>query len=354
MRNVSLIGIRWGAEHWIVDCGEAAQSRLRQSATMNVSRLNRIFITHMHGDHTWGLLGVIASNLIGNNNPSPLTIYGPPGLADFCVKALRSTYTSFSPYLLRVHELGVHNGFHADQNGIITVYEDSGFLIRAAPIKHSIPCFGYVFEEKERRGSLKVESLRELGVHPGPEYRHIQDQWRSERISISTSLPDSNSPQEIVVDRDQVMEEPVQGRKLVVLGDTCDPSGMASIAQDPCLIIHECTLPSKYEKLATSRGHSTGSMAARFAKSLHARALVLTHFSPRFSDELLASELKATSEIFPGQIFAATDFDVIDLPKRACSGSDPTALTLFQYPWGASSSDAESAHILSEEFTTGL
>jgi ribonuclease Z len=337
-RGVSLIGLRYEAEHWIVDCGEGAQTQLRMSATMNVSRLTKIFITHMHGDHTWGLLGVIASNLIGNDTPTPLSIYGPPGLADFIYKALRSTYTAYPQSLLRVHELGGDkSSLQPDDQGIFTIHDDNAFCIRAAPIKHSIPCFGYVFEEKTKRGKLNVEALVELGISPGPVFKVIQDQWQESQIRIPGNyrgFDTTLSAEDIVVPRATVFQPPILGRKVVILGDTCDPSGIESIAKDACVLLHECTLPSKMERMAISRGHSTGTMAAKFANAISARSLVLTHFSPRFDEEMIAEELKNIKPFFTNDTWAAADFDVLDIPRRVAQedGSDVTKPAMYQYP----------------------
>jgi ribonuclease Z len=351
-RGVSLIGVRHGGEHWIVDCGEGSQSRLRTSATMSVSRINRIFITHLHGDHTWGLLGVIASNLIGTDYPTPLTIYGPPGIADFCIRALKSTYTSYPQNLLRFQEIGSDkSNLQNDGFNNYTLVETDKLLIRASAIRHTIPCIGYVFEEKTKRGTLNVDAVKELGFMPGPIYKHIQDQWNKKEISIpiATSSVDhvnggrggvlDEKGECLIVEREKIISTPLRGRKIVILGDTCDPSGIAEIAKDSCVLVHECTLPSAYGDMAFQRGHSTGTMAAKFAQSISSRTLVLTHFSPRFNNNMINAELRKAQEYFSGDIYAASDFDVLDIPPRLAtiynfnSNNNDTRPTLYKYPF---------------------
>lgn len=156
--------MRHGSEHWLIDCGEGAQSQVRKSANMNISRLSRIFITHLHGDHTWGLLGVIASTLIGNDSPTPLTVYGPAGINEFIFRALRGTYTAFPAHLLHIIELGGREGIQPDGKGVYTVMEKENLIVRAMAIQHTVPCYGYVFEEKPKRGSIKMDELSKLGV----------------------------------------------------------------------------------------------------------------------------------------------------------------------------------------------
>lgn len=304
---------------------------------MNISRLNKIFITHLHGDHVWGILGVIASNLIGNDSPTPLTIYGPPGLIDFTIRALRGSFTSYPPHLLNIVELGGRDGIQADKSGIFTVFEREDFVVRATHIKHTVPCLGYVFEEKTRRGNINVDALSELGVKRGPGMRLIQNQWRSEEITLDGIIDESTGKDKVVA-RDAIMTPPLLGRKIVVLGDTCDPYDIDKIASDACVLIHECTLPSGMEKTATARGHSTGSMAAKFAQHLGARSLVLTHFSPRFTEDMLENERVKVASIFKGEVFAGIDFDVFDVPLR--TGDSPQTIR-YRYPMSEVESDLE-------------
>lgn len=304
---------------------------------MNISRLSRIFITHLHGDHVWGLLGVVASNLIGNDSPTPLTIYGPPGLAEFASRALRNTYTSYPQHLLNIIELGGRDGVQPDKSGIFTVFERDDFLVRATHIKHTIPCLGYVFEEKTRRGNLNVDALSELGVKRGPGMRLIQDQWRNEEITLN-GITEESTGKDKVVAREVIMSPPLIGRKIVVLGDTCDPYDIDTIASDACVLIHECTLPSGMERTASSRGHSTGSMAAKFAQHINARSLVLTHFSPRFTDDMLENERSKAASIFKGEVFAGADFDVFDVPLR---NGDGALTTRYRYPFNEMEVDFE-------------
>lgn len=339
-RGVTTIGVRYGAEHWLVDCGEGTQNRLRTSATMNISRINRIFITHMHGDHTWGLLGVIASNLIGNDTPSPLTIYGPPGLNDFIFKALKSTYTAYPSGLLRIHELGGRDSPNfPNSEGVFTILDQDNFQVRASLIKHTIPCFGYVFEEKTKRGKIDMAALLKFGVPHGPQVKAVQAQWERSHITLP-GIIDENTGLEKIVKREEVMSRPILGRKVVILGDTSDPYDIAPIAQDACLLIHECTLPSGMEKTAVPRGHSTGSMGAKFAQHINARGLVFTHFSPRFTDEMIEEELKKVEPIYShGETFMAADYDVFDLPVRE-TDSD-VRVTRYKYPFEEIEPDPE-------------
>lgn len=284
----------------------------------------------MHGDHTWGLLGVIASNLIGNDSPTPLTIYGPPGIADWTIKALRGTGTAYPHNLLNFVELGGRDGLQPDNAGIYTVLDREDFMIRAMHIKHTTPCLGYVFEEKTKRGTIKMTELEKLGVKRGPSMRQIQSQWQQETITLPGVLDESTGEQ-MAVAREQVMTRPVFGRKIVVLGDTCDPYEIQAIASDPCVLVHECTLPSHMERMAYSRGHSTGTMAAKFAQHVGARSLVLTHFSPRFTDDMLEQErLKVKQYYTSGEVFVGADFDVFDVPVRDDAGEQ---VTRYKYPF---------------------
>ena len=147
--------------------------------------------------------------------------------------------------------------------------KDSKFDIKAIAIKHRIPCFGYVIEEQDQAGTFNVEKAKELGIPPGPLYGKLKS---GENIFINN--------QEIKPE--QVLGDPIKGRKIVILGDTCDTSEMIPFCQNADYVIHEATMENSLREKAIEYGHSTPEMAAEFSVKINARKLVLFHVSPRY------------------------------------------------------------------------
>lgn len=149
--------------------------------------------------------------------------------------------------------------------------EVDGVLVRATPLRHTVPCFLYTFEEPARRGHLIPEKCTELGLPPGPAYKDLKA-----GKSVTTHSGRVISPEEVTT-------EPTSGRKLCVCGDTTHPNGAERMARDADVLIHEATFRRGMEKKAKRFGHSTAAMAGAFARRANAGALVLQHFGGRFA-----------------------------------------------------------------------
>lgn len=147
-RNVSSIALRLPqrAEIWLFDCGEGTQHQFLRS-DLRMSQINRIFITHMHGDHIFGLMGLLAScGLAGHT--TRMDIYGPPGLESYLQACRRYSQTHFS-YPIQVHT--VEPG---------QIYQDEEFTVSCGLLEHRVPAFGYRIEEKDRPGRFDVEKAQ--------------------------------------------------------------------------------------------------------------------------------------------------------------------------------------------------
>ncbi|XP_049850731.1 ribonuclease BN-like [Schistocerca gregaria] len=305
-RNVSSLVLHLvTGEQWMFDAGEATQVQIRHCRTASMGRINRIFITHMHGDHIWGLPGLLSSLLIGIEECNQLHLYGPSSLDEWIKSTIRMSRTILPRNKLVFHPLD------ARQKGHFVIVDDDNYTVHACPIKHTIPCWGYVVEEKKTKGNIDAAKLTLMGIAPGPIYKQIKDQWDQDLIVLSDG---------IVLDRKSIMSEPKEGRKLVILGDTCDPSNIQEISMDANAIVHECTLPESMAHLSRQRGHSTATMAAKFASKIRAKSLVLNHFSPRFCDDTLRKELDLASRHYKGNIILASDFGIFQVaPNKSKS-----------------------------------
>jgi ribonuclease Z len=276
MRNVSALALIWPrhqGQTWLFDCGEATQHQIL-SSPVTLSRVNRIFITHLHGDHIFGLPGVLGSRSF-QGTEAPLTLYGPKGLRTFVEVALTTSQT-YLRYPLEIVE--VEHGFTA---------EDEHFTITAGLLEHGIPSYGYRIEEKDRPGSLDAERLKQMGIPPGPVFQRLK---RGERVE----LPDGR-----VVDGRDFLGPAKKGLKAAILGDTRITATSFALADQVDLLVHESTLRAGQEALAEAFFHSTSVQAAEVARKSHVGTLILTHISPRYLEEECEDLLAEAREIFP-------------------------------------------------------
>lgn len=293
-RNVSSIALRLPqrAEVWLFDCGEGTQHQILRS-DIRISQISRIFITHMHGDHIFGLMGLLASAGLAGNVQS-IDIYGPPELENYLRACRRYSQTHFS-YPVKVQP--VHPGI---------LYEDDEYIVHCGLLKHRIPAFGYRVTEKDRPGHFKVEQAQALGIPFGPLYGKLK---RGETIT----LPDGT-----VVNGADLCGPPQIGRKLVYCTDTIFCDGAVALAQSADVLIHEATFAHQDADLAFQSLHSTSTMAAQVALAAQVRQLVLTHFSPRYTpgnDIELKDLLAEARAIFPTTDMAS-DLWTLEIPRR--------------------------------------
>jgi len=292
-RNVSGVALRLPqrAEVWLFDCGEGTQHQFLKS-DLRMGQLTRIFITHMHGDHIYGLMGLLAScGLAGN--PSRIDIYGPPDLEEYLKASRRYSQTHFS-YPIKVHTV---------QPGV--VFEDDGFVVSCQLLKHRVPAFGYRIAEKDRAGHFDVEKATALGIPPGPLYGKLK---RGETIAF----PDGRT-----VNGKDLCGPTQIGRKLVYCTDTVFCDAAVELADRADVLIHEATFAHREAEMAYQRLHSTSTMAAQVALAAQVKQLILTHFSPRYAPGN-ATEVKdlllEARAIFPNTE-AASDFWTVDIER---------------------------------------
>ncbi|MEH2060889.1 MAG: ribonuclease Z [Nostoc sp.] len=293
-RNVSSVALRLPqrAELWLFDCGEGTQHQIMRSE-LKMSQLSRIFITHMHGDHIFGLMGLLATcGLAGN--VERIDIYGPPGLNDYIQSASRYSYTHFS-YPIKVHAI---------RPGVI--YEDNDFTVSCGNLHHRITAFGYRVAEKDRTGRFDIEKAKELQIPPGRIYGQLK---RGETVTLDDGR---------VIDGTQLCGPTEIGRKIAYCTDTIYCDGAVELAHDADVLIHEATFAHQDADMAFQRLHSTTTMAAQTALAAGARRLIMSHFSPRYAPGNtleLKDLLKEARAIFP-RTDMAYDFMIHEVPRR--------------------------------------
>jgi len=276
---------------WLFDCGEGTQHQLLR-AGLKLCKLERIFVTHLHGDHVFGLPGLLGSRS-SMGCETPLTLHGPRGIRHW----LETTFTvtgAHVHYELEIREIDGDGG---------VVHEDDQFTVTAAPLNHRIACYGYRIEERPRPGKLDAAKLAELGVPQGPLYAQLK---RGE----DATLPDGR-----VIRAADVVGPPIPGRIIAILGDTTPCDAAVRLAEGADLVVHEATFEAALADKAAEYGHSTTAEAARTARDARAARLLLTHFSGRYRDEDLPRLEAEAREVFPSSA-AARDFLTVQLPHK--------------------------------------
>ena len=293
-RNVSSVALRLPqrAEVWLFDCGEGTQHQLLRS-DIKTSQIKRIFVTHMHGDHTFGLMGLIAScGLAGNAQETH--IYGPPGLSEFLQSCAKHSYINFGSRLQ----------LHTVEPGI--VYEDREFTVSCTLLKHRIPAYGYRIAEKNRPGKFDIDKAKALGIPPGPIYGELK---QGKTITLSDGR---------IINGTELCGEVEIGRKVVYCTDTVFCDAAVELARDADVLIHEATFAHQDAEMAFERLHSTSTMAAQVALLAGVKQLIMTHFSPRYTpgNSITLDNLKEEAKaIFP-QTKLAYDFYTYEVPRR--------------------------------------
>ena len=302
-RNVSALGFQpdQRADWWLFDCGEATQHQIMRSP-FTLHRLSNIFITHLHGDHCFGLPGLLASRAL-QGATSQIDLYGPRGIKDF-IDSVRRACGFHLSFPLEIHET---------TPGII--FEDAEFTVRAVEVIHAGRTYSHIVDEKPQPGHFRVDDAKALNIPPGPLYGKLKN---GERIT----LPDGRE-----IDGATLVDPPRIGRKAVLMSDTCDGSAAQPFAQSADLVVHEATyLGSEHADEAREHRHSTAADAGRFASAVNAKRLAITHLSARYEQVIpgaktVADLVAEARSVFAGDVIAAEDFLTIELPKDRGQGS---------------------------------
>lgn len=271
---------------WLFDCGEGTQHQMLKT-TLHPGKIDRIFISHLHGDHLFGLPGLLCSrSMAGNMNP--VTLYGPKGLREFVETALRLS-GSWTDYPMEIVEISA--GF---------VMDDGLRKVTAYPLNHPVECYGYRIEEHDKPGALDAKALIAAGVKPGPLFQQLKE-------GQCVTLEDGR-----VIDGRDYLSPATPGKKLAIFGDTAPCEGAFGLARGVDMMVHETTLETAMEEKANGRGHSSTRQAAGLARDAGVGQLVITHVSSRYDAQGCQRMLAECREIFPASVMAE-DFAVVEL-----------------------------------------
>lgn len=281
-RNVTSVALRMLDERrsfWLFDCGEGTQHQILRSP-LKLSKLECIFITHLHGDHLFGLPGLLSSRSYQGGD-TPLKLFGPPGLKKFVHSALDLSESRINYKIEFVeHEGGC-------------LFEDATFRVESAKLDHRIDSYGYRVIEKDLPGKLDISLLEKRGIRPGPLYGKLK-----QGESITT-------PEGLTLHPSEVLGQPKKGRIVTILGDTRPCPAEIPLAEGADALVHESTFLHELKDTAYTYHHSTARQAAETAKEAESKSLYLTHFSSRYKyEDQLQKLLTEAKEVFPQTVLA--------------------------------------------------
>ena len=258
---------------FLIDCGEGTQVQLRKNK-IRFSKINHIFISHLHGDHFFGLVGLISTFTLLNRT-TDLHIYGPKGIKEIIKLQLRLS-NSWTNYGLFFHEL--------ESNESEVIFEDEKVLVKTIPLKHRIYTNGFLFQEKVGERKLNLDAVQNYEI----ETCYYQKIKNGKDITLDDGR---------FIENEKLTFDPIPVKSYAFCSDTAYNEMMIPIIENVDVLYHEATFLQSEEGLAEKTLHSTAMDAAKIALKANAKQLILGHYSTRYESlELFEEE---ASQIFP-------------------------------------------------------
>lgn len=291
-RNVSAIALDLLAEngaYWLFDCGEGTQQQILHSS-VKLSKMDKLFVTHLHGDHIFGIPGLLSTRA-NQGGITPFTVFGPPGIQAYIETSLSCSQSRLT-YPLEIIEI---------KDGLI--YEDNLFTVEALHVEHRIECFGYRIVEQNRPGKLEVEKLKALKIASGPVFGQLK---QGKTVIVSD---------EITLNGLDFIGPEIVGRKIAIIGDTRRCDSAVKLAHGVDVLVHEATFALANQALADQYFHSTTVDAANVALEAGAKSLIMTHFSSRYQEGDLSGLLNEAQIVF-NSVYLAADYFSYNLERQ--------------------------------------
>ncbi|WP_445722434.1 ribonuclease Z [Flavobacterium sp.] len=251
---------------FLIDCGEGTQVQLRKHK-IKFDRINRIFISHLHGDHFYGLVGLISTFML-LNRVNDLHVYGPKGIKEIILLQLRAS-GSFTGYNLYFHEL--------ESKESEVVFEDDNVIVKTIPLKHRVYTNGYLFKEKNTQRKLDIVAIEELNI----------DKCYYQKIKSGGNITLDDGT---IIANEELTFPPNPEKSYAFCSDTLYNESIIPIIENSDVLYHESTFLETEANLAEKTMHSTAIQAATIAKKANVKNLVMGHYSTRYGNIELFKE----------------------------------------------------------------
>lgn len=282
-RGLSCICLEREGEILMFDAGEASQIAYFKSG-LGWNKKMKIFVTHLHGDHCIGILGLLQTMSM-QNRTEPLEIYGPKGIDEFIGANIKILNFGLSfPVLISIIKEGI-------------IFDSKVYSVSACKANHSIIAYSYLFEEKEKPGRFNLEKAKEIGIPEGSLWKELQN-GNSVQVNGKTISPD------------QVLGEKRLGKKIGISGDTMPTKELEKFFNGCDYLVFDSTFLDEVIDKAQDTCHSTAKQAAMLGKNANVKNLILTHFSARYKDETRHFEEASTIH---GSVITAKDLLEIEI-----------------------------------------
>ena len=270
---------------FLIDCGEGTQVQLRKHK-LKFSRINHVFISHLHGDHFYGLIGLISTFSLLNRQ-TDLHVYGPKGIKEVTLLQLKMS-ASWTSYNLYFHEL--------DSTEPEVIFEDDKVIVSTIPLKHRVYTNGFLFQEKSGDRKLNPEAVNQYGIETCY-YNKIKS-------GSDMTLDDGR-----VIPNELLTFDPFPPKSYAFCSDTMYDESIVSLIRDVDVLYHESTFLDTEEHLCEKTMHSTAKQAATIALKANVKQLVLGHFSTRYG---AIETFKEEAETVFANVHLADDGKVFD------------------------------------------
>ena len=282
-RSLTCICLVRENEVLMFDAGEGAQVAYLK-AGLPWNKKMKIFVTHLHGDHCLGILGLLQTMSMQKRTES-LEIYGPAGIEEFITANIKVLNFGLPfPVFITIVEQG-------------NVVNEKKYQISCCEAQHGIPAFSYCFEENEKSGIFYPEKAKELGIPEGKMWQELQN---GNSVEVNG----------VKIDSSQVTGDKRPGKKIGISGDTRPTEKLQNFFTNSDYLSFDCTFSFDLKDRAIETNHGTAKEAAELAKNANVKNLILTHFSARYSDEsVLLDEAKQIHE----SVIAAKDLLEIEI-----------------------------------------
>ncbi len=282
-RGLSCICLEREGEILMFDAGEGAQVSYLKSG-LGWNKKMKIFVTHMHGDHCIGVLGLLQTMTL-QHRTEPIEIYGPDGIEQFIGENIRILQFGLSfPVMITAVRPGL-------------VCEEKAYAVYAEQAEHSVLAFSYLFSEKDKPGKFDREQAVKLGIPEGPLWHELQ---LGQEVKVGTTMFKPS----------QVVGEKRSGKKIGISGDTRPTKLLEEFFKNCDYLSFDCTFSDVLKDRAAETHHTTAKEAAILAKNANVSNLILTHFSARYKDE---AELLQEAKQIHNSVIAAKDLLEIEI-----------------------------------------